>query len=157
MQALNHAPQPVEDEGESPSAGVAVPSLVSSPTKSSSSSGEEDRITKVLLADARSYIISDTSLRNILGESISIGEVYTRSYSSTMVNGTNRSRCQISFEVNGSRGGGKGTLIANQEDIIKLDVDIGNDVIEVNVRSQRPQGFNVRDIRNVLHNLKKQF
>ena len=114
--------------------------------KSKSSSLEEDRITKVLLADARSYIISDTSLRNILGESISIGEVYTRSYSSTMVNGTNRSRCQISFEVNGSRGGGKGTLIANQEDIIKLDVDIGNDVIEVNVRSQRPQGFNVRDI-----------
>ena len=114
--------------------------------KSKSSSLEEDRTTKVLLADARSYIISDTSLRNILGESISIGEVYTRSYSSTMVNGTNRSRCQISFEVNGSRGGGKGTLIANQEEIIKLDVDIGNDVIEVNVRSQRPQGFNVRDI-----------
>jgi len=112
--------------------------------KSSSSSLEEDRITKVLLADARSYIISDTSLRNILGESISIGEVYTRSYSSTMVNGTNRSRCQISFEVNGSRGSGKGTLIANQEDIIKLDVDIGNDVIEVNVRRQ--QGFNVRDL-----------
>jgi len=110
----------------------------------SSSSLEEDRITKVLLADARSYIISDTSLRNILGDSISIGEVYTRSYSSTMVNGTNRSRCQISFEVNGSRGSGKGTLIANQEDIIKLDVDIGNDVIEINVR--RPQGFNVRDI-----------
>ena len=112
--------------------------------KSKSSSLEEDRITKVLLADARSYIISDNSLRNILGNSISIGEVYTRSYSSTMVNGTNRSRCQIAFEVIGSRGGGKGTLIANQEDIIKLDVDIGNDLIEVNVR--RPQGFNVRDV-----------
>ena len=110
----------------------------------SSSSLEEDKITKVLLADARSYIISDTSLRNILGDSISIGEVYTRSYSSTMVNGTNRSRCQISFEVNGSRDSGKGTLIANQEDIIKLDVDIGNDVIEVNIR--RPESFNVRDI-----------
>ena len=46
--------------------------------------------------------------------------------------------------MNGSRGSGKGTLIANQEDIIKLDVDIGNDLIEVNVR--RPQGFNVRDV-----------
>ena len=46
---------------------------------------------------------------------------------------------------NSSTEEGRGRLVANQDEIIKLEVDVGTDIIEVDLGS-RPRGFNVRDI-----------
>ena len=54
-------------------------------SSSSKSSSEEDRITRVLLADARSYLMSDTTIRNIFGDTIKCDEIISRSYTSTMI------------------------------------------------------------------------
>lgn len=101
------------------------------------STNEEERITKVLLSDARRLLVAEPAVRNALGEKITLGKTYSRSYTSTMVNGMTRSRVQIAFPITGNNGiAGQGTLIANQDGITRLEVDVGGRVIDVPSRSK---------------------
>ena len=103
-----------------------------------SNTSEEERVTEVLLSDARQRLVADPAVKGALGGgdniSIVLGKTYSRSYTSTMVNGRTRSREQIAFPVTGTiRGGsiitGQGTLIANQDGITRLEVEVDGRVI----------------------------
>lgn len=114
-------------------------------------SSEEDKLTKVLLADARAYLSNDSAIRNLLGGStITLGDVESRSYTSTIVNGRNRSRCQLSFPImgDGRMTEARARLVASDDEITRLDVDIGDGIIEVK-KLDRPRGFNLQDIEDV--------
>ena len=100
------------------------------------STNEEERITKVLLSDARRFLVADPGVVDVLGGGgkITLGKTYSRSYTSTMVNDMTRSRVQISFPIAGGNGiSGQGTLVANQDGITRLEVDVGGRVIDVPV------------------------
>lgn len=85
---------------------------------------EEERISNALLADAQSYLLADPEIRGLLGDTITVGEASSRSYSSTMVDGMTRSSIQISFSVDSSLDRAQGTLLGNQDGITRLDVDV---------------------------------
>ncbi|KAL3823051.1 hypothetical protein ACHAXA_005239 [Cyclostephanos tholiformis] len=101
------------------------------------STNEEERITKVLLSDAQKFLVADPAIRDVLGEQITLGKTYSRSYTSTMVNDVSRSRVQISFPITGSiRVMGQGTLIANQDGITSLEVDVDGRVFDIPIRNK---------------------
>jgi hypothetical protein len=111
---------------------------------STSNTSEEEVVTRVLLSDARRCLLADPVIRNVLGgggrgggEKLTLGKIYSRSYTSTMVNGQTRSRVQLTFPINtgnssSSRGiTGQGTLIANQDGITRLQVDVDGRIVDV--------------------------
>ena len=116
---------------------------------STSNTSEEERVTRVLLSDARRCLLADPVIRDALegggrggGENITLGKIYSRSYTSTMVNGQTRSRVQLTFPINvgnsSSRSSrdegvitGQGTLIANQDGITRLQVDVDGRIVDV--------------------------
>jgi hypothetical protein len=102
------------------------------------STNEEERITKVLLSDAQRFLIADPAIGNVLGDKITLGKTYSRSYTSTMVNDVSRSRIQIAFPITGSvRVTGQGTLIANQDGITSLEVDVDGRVYDVTISDKQ--------------------
>jgi hypothetical protein len=116
---------------------------------STSNTSEEERVTRVLLSDARRCLLADPVIRDVLGGGgrgggeLTLGKIYSRSYTSTMVNGQTRSRVQLTFPINignssssiSSRDGrgitGQGTLIANQDGITRLQVDVDGRILDV--------------------------
>mmetsp|Transcript_24655 Transcript_24655/g.59455 ORF Transcript_24655/g.59455 Transcript_24655/m.59455 type:complete len:147 (-) Transcript_24655:152-592(-) len=112
---------------------------------------EEETITRFMLADARYYLNADPIVRsifgvnggdfgvyggnNINGNTITVGEAYSRSYSSTTVNGKTLYRVQITFPINGisSRDteSGWGTLVGTQDGITALEIDVAGCVVNV--------------------------
>ena len=120
-----------------------------STSSSTSNTSEEERVTRVLLSDARRCLLADPVIRDALGgggrgggENITLGKIYSRSYTSTMVNGQTRSRVQLTFPIyvgnSSSRssrdeGGitGQGTVIANQDGITRLQVHVDGRIVDV--------------------------
>ena len=89
-----------------------------------SRTAEERSLDALLLGEARNYLLANSDIRGALGDAITVGEVYSRSYSSTMENGRSSFRVQMSFLVEGSLGRAEGTLSGNQDGITLLDVDV---------------------------------
>jgi len=97
----------------------------------------------LMLDDARDYILADPAVTNILGDGIQMGAPFARSSSSVIINGENRSRFQLDFPIRGSLGEGHGRVLADEEEITQLGVDVGDRIIEVSVGEQR--SYNSRE------------
>lgn len=102
-----------------------------------------------LLDDAHNFLLADPAVADVLGEGIRLGPPFARSSSSAIINGARRSLIQLGVPVTGSRGAGSLRLLANEEGISRMEVDVNDRVIGVPVGAQRAphsRKFGGRDI-----------
>ena len=80
-------------------------------------------MTRILLADAHNYLLPDSAVRNMLGDSISLGLPNLQSSSNSMVIGVTKSRLQLFIPISGSQATGRIRLVANQFRVITVPLD----------------------------------
>ena len=99
---------------------------------------EQSRQMEDLLQDARSYIVADGIVSNVLGEPITVGMPFSQSSSTIISNGAKSVNIQAIFEASGSRSAGVATMVANGNGIQRLRVDVAGRSFEVDTRGGRP-------------------
>ena len=72
-----------------------------------------------------------------MGDSISLGRPFSQSSSKAMVNGVTKSRLQLVNPISGSQATGRIRLVASQDEITLLEVDVGGRVIVVPLDKRR--------------------
>ena len=98
---------------------------------------QDQQSMKVLLSDASDFLFNDIAVRNVLGTNIELGTPFSKTSSSTMVNGVTKSRLELIIPVSGTQNTGRVRLVANQEGIMQLEVDVGRRIINVPLDKQR--------------------
>ncbi|KAL7550238.1 hypothetical protein ACHAWF_013478 [Thalassiosira exigua] len=91
-----------------------------------------------LLDDARGFLLSDKDVVDVVGDDIRFGPPFARSSSSAIVNGVSRSRLQLGVPIKGRVGTGCLTLLADEDGIIQLEVDVGGRVVNVPIDTRIP-------------------
>jgi len=109
------------------------------------SMSQEQKSTKALLADARDCLLADPAVRTKIGTSITLGKPFSQSSSKSMVNGVTKSRLQLIIPISGSDGTGRLRLLANQDEIVLLEVDVGGRVFGVPLDGRTRRSENVID------------
>jgi hypothetical protein len=97
---------------------------------------DQKRTTEALLEDARGYLMGDPAVTSALGEPISVGNPFSQSSSTTSINGKIQSRMEMAMPVSGSRGSGVARILATQEGISQLQVEVGGSSINVSLKKQ---------------------
>mmetsp|Transcript_25137 Transcript_25137/g.54190 ORF Transcript_25137/g.54190 Transcript_25137/m.54190 type:complete len:281 (+) Transcript_25137:28-870(+) len=97
---------------------------------------EDQRSIKALLADARTCLLADPVVRSMMGADLELGTPFSKSSSSTMINGVTKSHLQLGIPVSGSQGTGSIRLLANQDGISQIELDAGGRVIEVSLNKR---------------------
>ena len=101
----------------------------------------EQQTIQALVRNARKYILLDPEVRHVLGDRISFGAPFSRSFLSPSVSNTERTapcRLQLGIPITGDRNGSKeevaGSLwiLADQDEMTQLKVIVGSQ--EINVR-----------------------
>jgi len=86
---------------------------------------KEGRKLDKLLNQAQQLIAMDERVLFELGEPIVVGNEFSQSASTRIVNGKKTERVQASFEVLGSRRNGIGALVAENKKLVALKVTVG--------------------------------
>jgi hypothetical protein len=97
---------------------------------------------KVIMEDTQRYLVSDDAVTSVLGEPIRMGTPFSQSQSTSSINGKTQSRMQLGIPVTGSKGSGVARVLATQDGIAQLQVEVeGQEVINVNLSSSRASAF----------------
>ena len=91
------------------------------------------RSSEDLLRDARESILSDPSVRDMLGDDVSLGPPRRQSRNSSTVNGVTRSSMRIDVPCTGPDGRvrGEARIVADQDGIVRIEVSAGGRTVEV--------------------------
>ena len=98
---------------------------------------QDQQSMKALLSDASDFLLNDVALRNVLGTNIELGTPFSKTSSSTMVNGITKSRLELIIPVSGTQNTGRVRLVANQDGITQLELDVGGRIINVPLDKRR--------------------
>ncbi len=94
----------------------------------------QDRVSiEGLLDDAYDCIRADPAVADMLGDRIQLGMPFAESSSSVTINGVRRNRLELVIPVTGSEGEGRVRLLAEQDGISLLEVNVGGRIIDVRV------------------------
>jgi hypothetical protein len=96
---------------------------------------EQQRATRDVLDDARRLVLSDVAVADALGTPVRIGEPFSRSSSTTTVNGETQSRIELAMNVAGTKRFGVARVSATEGGIDRLLVESGGKVINVKLSS----------------------
>ena len=129
---LKDAPLPLKMMGK-----IAAPLLSTMASSLAETMADQQRTTAAVLEDARGYLMNDPAVTSLLGDSISVGNPFSQSSSTTNINGQTQSRVELAMPVSGSRGSGVARLVASQEEISQLVVEAGGSAINVNLTKQK--------------------
>jgi len=95
---------------------------------------EQQASVQNVMNDAKSCLYGDETVRQTLGEPISVADTpFSQSSSSSNMNGQTTSRTELSFQVSGSRNSGIARAIASQDGIQALTLDVDGRVINIDV------------------------
>jgi len=108
---------------------------------------EQQRTTASVLEDARMYLESDSTVSEILGSPIQIGAPFSQASSSSNVNGVKQSRVELALPVTGSFSSGVARILANQDGIVQLQVDVGGRVVNVSLSKDPKRRFKSQSTR----------
>ena len=78
-------------------------------------------------------IRADPAVADMLGDRIQLGMPFAESSSSVTINGVRRNRLELVIPVTGSEGEGRVRLLAEQDGISLLEVNVGGRIIDVRV------------------------
>ena len=82
-------------------------------------------------------LTSNPVVQNLLGDAISLSKPFSKLASSTMVNDMTRSHLQLGTPIEGSFDLGCIQLVANQDEIEILELDVERRVIDVHLDGNR--------------------
>lgn len=94
-----------------------------------------------MLEEARIRLVNDPNLAEQLGEPLQVGQPFSQSSSTTVINGQSTARVQASFQVAGPRGSGIATMESNNGEITSLTVDANGRNMSI---GSRPGGNDYR-------------
>jgi hypothetical protein len=95
---------------------------------------DQDRVSiEGLLDDAYDCIRTDPVVADMLGDQIQLGMPFAESSSSVTINGMRRNRLEMVIPVTGSEGEGRVRLLAGEDGIFRLEVNVGGRIIDVRV------------------------
>lgn len=93
---------------------------------------EQSKQAQDMLEEARIRLVNDPVLEEMLGEPLQVGQPFSQSSSTTVINGKSSARVQSSFRVRGSKGAvGIATMEANNGEISSLTVNVNGRNISV--------------------------
>ncbi|KAL7535041.1 hypothetical protein ACHAXR_006232 [Thalassiosira sp. AJA248-18] len=92
---------------------------------------EQSKQVQELLEEARLRLINDSALTEMLGGNIQVGQPFSQSSSTTVINGNSSARVQASFEVAGNRSSGIATMESSNGEISSLTVNVNGRNISV--------------------------
>lgn len=96
---------------------------------------EQSKQAENLLEEARICLANDPILAEMLGEPLQVGQPFSQSSSTTVINGESSTRLQARFEVAGTNGTvGIATMEANDGEIRSLTVNVNGRIISVSSR-----------------------
>jgi hypothetical protein len=94
---------------------------------------QQQQTTAAVLEDAQIYLQSDPAVTTLLGDMIQVGAPFSQAVSSTIINGAEQSRVEMSLPISGQRGSGVARLLATQDGIAQLQVEAAGSLINVNL------------------------
>ena len=92
---------------------------------------EQQQQTQELLETAHDYILSDTEATSALGEPLVMQPPFSQSSSSVSINGKSSSQVKASFHVQGTRQLGVATMVASDNVIESLYLNVGGRVLDI--------------------------
>jgi hypothetical protein len=88
---------------------------------------------RVIMEDTQRYLVNDDAVTSVLGEPIQIGAPFSQSSSTSSINGKTQSRIELGMPVTGPIGSGVVRVLASQDEISQLQVEVEGRVINVNL------------------------
>lgn len=95
---------------------------------------EQSRAAQDVLEEARLRLVNDASLIQKLGEPLQVGQPFSQSSSTMIINGKSSAKVQASFQVVGPYGSGIATLDSSDGEIRSLVVNVNGFNISVGAR-----------------------
>lgn len=100
---------------------------------------EQSKQAQDMLEEARMRMANDAALTQTLGEPLQVGQPFSQSSSTTVINGKSSARMRASFQVAGPRGSGIATMESYDGEISTLVVNVNGRNLEVG--SSRVGGY----------------
>jgi len=98
---------------------------------------EQSKQAQDMLEEARMRLVNDPVLAETLGEPLQVGQPFSQSSSTMVINGKSSARVQASFQVAGTKGTvGIATMEANNGEIRSLTVNVNGRNISVGSRRE---------------------
>jgi hypothetical protein len=88
---------------------------------------------RVIMEDTQRSLVNDDAVTSVLGEPIQMGAPFSQSSSTSSINGKAQSRIELGMPVTGPIGSGVARVLATQDGISQLQVEVGGRVINVNL------------------------
>jgi len=92
---------------------------------------EQSKQAQDMLEEARFRLVNDPVVAENLGEPLQVGQPFSQSSSTTVINGKSSARVQVSFQVAGTKQSGIATLESSNGEIRSLIVNINGRKISV--------------------------
>ena len=97
---------------------------------------EQQRTMEGILEEARDYLLGDPAVCQWIGEPIQLGTPFSQSSSSSSINGLTQTRIELAMPIQGSKGVGTVRLLATQEGISQIQLDVGGRRLDVSLTAK---------------------
>ena len=129
---LKDAPLPLRMMGK-----MVSPLLSSVASTLADTMAEQQRTMEGIMDDARAYLLGDPAVSKLLGEPIQLGTPFSQSSSSSSINGQTQTRVELAMPIQGSKGAGTMRLLATQDGISQIELDVGGRRLEVQLANKK--------------------
>jgi len=102
-------------------------------SKAADQIAEQSRQAADMMEEARARIVNDPAVSSKLGEPVQVGQPFSQSSSTMVINGKSSARIKISFQVGGPYGNGVATMESADGEIVNLVVNVNG--MNINVGS----------------------
>lgn len=102
-------------------------------SKAADQIAEQSRQAADMMEEARARIVNDPVVTSKLGEPVQVGQPFSQSSSTIVINGKSSARIKISFQVGGPYGNGVATMESADGEIVNLVVNVNG--MNINVGS----------------------
>ena len=102
-------------------------------SKAADQIAEQSRQAADMMEEARARIVNDPAVTSKLGEPVQVGQPFSQSSSTMVINGKSSARIKISFQVGGPYGNGVATMESADGEIVNLVVNVNG--MNINVGS----------------------
>eukprot|EP00984_Skeletonema_dohrnii_P010564 scaffold4119_cov127-Skeletonema_dohrnii-CCMP3373.AAC.3 len=100
-------------------------------SKAADQIAEQSRQAEDMMEEARVRIVNDPAVKSKLGEPVQVGQPFSQSSSTMVINGKSSARINMSFQVGGPYGNGVATMESADGEIVNLVVNVNGMNINV--------------------------
>jgi len=121
---------------------MIAPLLGSAVSNIAEAVAEQGRLMEDLQSEARTYLVSDPRVLELIGEPIELGVPLSQSSSISTINGVKTTRVNTNFEVRGRWGSGMVAMEATEKGIERLSLNTDGKNIDITLSKSANVGYN---------------